>query len=128
MQFEHYHAGYIWWQLTTEGKSLSEILVKEYPEANVYILRGHDMCSDESYNKAASFYEEDIVAVHLLSESFPNGTDKEISDRFYLIQTPLIDIHTCETIDPETGQFLDGIDKTVIYSYLLGSIENRVRN
>ena len=115
---------YIKWQMGTEGKKLQHILEEEFSGVPIHVLRGVDQFANTRYISSAAFDEASLAAQQLLAKSFPNGesfpdgNDEEISDRFYSFTTTPKELAEMRATDPKTRQCLDAVDLCFIYAYL----------
>ncbi len=115
MQLTQEQINYIAWQIQNEKKPIATILSQEFPRADIFIVRGNDQFSDEFYTKAASFSEASATLEMDLAISTPNGTDKDISDKFYLLETDYETLEQNGTYDKLASRVLDEIDRSMVY-------------
>ncbi|MBI4149599.1 hypothetical protein HY491_04070 [Candidatus Woesearchaeota archaeon] len=118
MQLTEEQRRYVLFQITREGKSLRDILLQEFPNARIAIVRGHDRFEGRRYVYRACFSEKDAAIAQLMAESSPNGSDDDISDSFYVAAGTARQLEDGGVTDPETRKPLDAIDVQLAYMYL----------
>jgi hypothetical protein len=87
-------------------RALENILTKDYPNAEIYVVRGFDRFSYEDYTKDA-FFDED-KAYNAISKISPNGSPG-LCDKY--------SIHT-ETPSSLREKPWDNVDRMMIYDDL----------
>jgi len=123
MDFTSNDKGYLIWQVFKRNEDLGEILLDEYPDIDIFIVRGHDIFEDSKYIYQACFTKEEAIVKKVIAESFPNGDSEGISDRFYILKGTFRDLENRKIVDPETGIPLDDVDKDRILSCLSENLE-----
>ena len=103
------------WDSVLEGAVLSELLVTQFPHANISIIRGYDNFSDEAYTQGAFFDEEE--AVDSMRKIHLNGTG-DLSDSYHVLRCTVLFLEEGRIYDGRTLQSLSDISRIMIYSSL----------
>lgn len=97
----------------SEGVALEELLPNQFPDARIAVIRGYDNFSSEAYTKGAFFDENQ--ARQVMAEIPPNGT---LPDTYHIVTGTVGDLVDGRISDRRTGQPLDDIDRSMVYSSL----------
>ena len=122
MQLNTKQKEYVTKQISKGGKQLADVLGREFPSAEITIVRGHDRFDRSRYNYKACFSDVEAIAEKLIAECSPNWGDREIRDIFYLVRGTFICLQEGEVFDPETEKPLNGVDRLLIYGLLKSSL------
>jgi hypothetical protein len=95
-------------------KSLREILLSQFPNIRISIIRGYDQFSYEEYTKGAYFSEKE--AKNEMAKIPPNGYPTSFSDKYHIVTGTIRDLEEGKIKDGE--RFLDGIDGLMTYFHL----------
>ncbi len=102
----------------SDGAELREILQNQFPDAVIYIIRGHDSFNYESYVKGAFFNEGQ--ASQLMGKLSSNIT---LQNTYHVVTGTIGDLTNDRISDQKTGHALSNIDKHMIYSSLEGKLD-----
>jgi len=97
----------------SDGVPLEELLLSQFPDATIAIIRGFDNLSEEPYNKGAYFDER--RAVEAMAEIPPNGT---LPDTYHIVTCTVSDLSCRRILDMRTEDPLDEVDVSMAYASL----------
>ncbi len=97
----------------SDGVALEELLPNQLPDARIVVIRGYDNFSNEAYTQGAFFDESQ--ARQVMAEIPQNGT---LPDTYHIVTGTVKDFMDGRISDGRTGQPLDDIDRSTIYSSL----------
>ena len=86
MQLNTKQKEYVTKQISKGGKQLADVLGREFPSAEITIVRGHDRFDRSRYNYKACFSDVEAIAEKVIAECSPNWDDRKIRDLFYLVK------------------------------------------
>jgi hypothetical protein len=122
MKLDNKHLDYIAWQMKKEGKSLRDILLEEYPRAEIVVVRGYDPFDDKRYVHRAFFSSVLADAETVLAGCNNVYDDPEEPVEFYTVETNVSDLSS--TLDPVSNVLLDKADQKLVFMYLELSLQS----
>ena len=96
--------------------SLEQVLLRAFPDIEIFIIRGFDEFSEVAYVHSAYFNKGDAEIV--MRNTHLNG-DKDMADTYHLIATTFSQIYNGKVYDHRTEKPLDSIDINLVYKSLV---------
>ncbi len=106
------------------GNLIRNIFVNRYPGDRLFIIRGYDKFSEETYTEDVFFNFQ--AAFESIKKIPPNGDTEEISDSYYLIIGTPVDLENGNVKDPKTQEPLDYIDIKKVYDKIKAKLREAV--
>lgn len=101
----------------SSGAPLEDVLLHQFPNSKISIIRGYDHFSYEAYTMGAFFGEE--WAKEFMEEIPCNGT---LADTYHIVTGTVNDLNEGKLNDTVTGDTLEKFDIERIYSKLKRSL------
>ena len=97
----------------SDGAALEEVLLNQFPDARITIIRGHDNFSCGAYTESAFFNEDQARKV--MAEISQNRTSP---DTYHVVTGTVKELKDGKIHDMKTGQPLYDIGRSMVYSSL----------
>jgi len=91
------------------------LLLNQFPDARIAVIRGHDNFSYEAYTQDV-FFDEGHARQEIAK--IPRNGTGELSDTYHVITGTIRDLQEGRMVDERTGKLLDDLDIRMTYSSL----------
>jgi hypothetical protein len=118
MELTREQLGYIRYQMNTEGRELRDILLEEYPTAEIFFLIGYDcMDTENPYHIHSVGFDGGVIA-KMFDEASGRDGDYENYDALGIASGTIRELETGLVSNPFNETRINGKDRRVIYFHL----------
>ncbi|MBI2546899.1 MAG: hypothetical protein HYW23_00440 [Candidatus Aenigmarchaeota archaeon] len=118
MELTYEQLGYVK-RLISAGVVIDEAL-KEFPEAEIAIIRGYDEFPNQPYVKGAYFSRSKAADA---AKKIPRNGDGDLSDTYLIIASTVSNLRGGVIMDSRTEKLLDDIDIALVHCYLSAQLD-----